>query len=379
MKTYAFKVLLVLALLPVSCSKSTPNDIETDAQSRVTDDVDMLVFVRKGSSHTAEAWKNNKENVLVPVERQPSFLGLTNPSMTSVGSESIAFFGSQNACEGNLVLYSVEKDEQTEHLVVEGSGFCDWEITAMTHTASEVYLAYELPLVNKETSYFVRRVSLTGPNPQFVDIPLAKRAVDLEAVGEKLFILDFDAEVTDENGLVIMDLNQNEILHEMNLGYHAGSMLRDANGHIVIAYPELHTLINSTTLAVSHTQYDEETAPNFFDSPLHIFNALGQMHYVRTTKNAATEHIAATYDFGKNLTTLYYFENLLTKPQLDIEVNIKRITSMGHDRSANVLYIGYQKTATPEKGGILRLSLDSTTGYLDNTNIDGVPVVLYVN
>jgi hypothetical protein len=378
MKTYAYWASIMLAFLFVSCAKTAPDDLMNNPDTVFPDASNLIVLVRKGSSITAQEWQSKEDGSLEPSERTPNFSGILNPIMLSLKEESIAFFQTDTFCDGEVILYDVHKNMETSSFVFDETGNCNWELTAMTHTESELFLAYILEMEGKDKAFFLRRVPFNSETPEFVDIPLTKKAIGLEPVGNKLFVLDFDEDITEENGLVVIDLEQNKKTYEMNLGYDVGNIFKDTNDNIVIAYPELHTLVNSATLAMTYTQYEEGTAPDFYDSKISLFDSSGNMFYLRNYDGGETENIPGVYDFDNNLGTLYYFQNFLTQEQLEMELNINKAMSLAFDNKEQILYIGYQKKDDTSKGGILQLKLYPELVYLANSNLDGLPEAICI-
>ena len=184
--------------------------------------------------------------------------------------------------------------------------------------------------------------------------------------------MTFDEEITDENGLTVMDLNTKELIHEMNLGYDARQMIKDIDGNLIISYDELHTLLNSSTMDVQYIGYEVGKEPKFARSETSYLDAEGKLYYQRPNEGGIP-HIPAVYDFPLKTVYLYIYENFLTEAQIEFEFEIGDTTIVSYDEANNLMLIGYKKSSDPNKGGLLRVKPVPEPAFIDNIDLDGVP------
>ncbi len=103
------------------------------------------------------------------------------------------------------------------------------------------------------------------------------------------------------------------------------------------------------------------------------------MFFQKTITAASIETVPAIYDFEKNNTVVYLYENFLTEAELNVQYNIGMTTSIGYDEKNDFVLIGYQKKGQQNKGGILRISPSPDFKIIDNIDLEGVPQTIFVN
>ncbi|MEM9143667.1 MAG: hypothetical protein AAGA86_11815, partial [Bacteroidota bacterium] len=212
----------------------------------------------------------------------------------------------------------------------------------------------------------------------FLDIPLDIKPLQLVHENGKLFVMAWDEEATRENVLLVMDGETNELVHEMNLGFDAKRLFKTPDKHIIVSYDDLHTIIDSSTMASQFVRYPEGTHPNFSDSDFRYFDSSGLMYYdMLAGTHSIYPKIPAVYDFSTQTAVLYAYENFLTEAQLTFELEIENTTLVHFDGQNNQMLIGYKKSSNPNKGGILRIRPVPDPKYLGNLDLDGVPYLLY--
>ena len=225
----------------------------------------------------------------------------------------------------------------------------------------------------------VRIIDLNSEEFSFVDVALDKKPVDLALANNRLFILTHDIEVSDENRLSVMDIDSNNLIHEMNLGFRARRIFTDMNDDIIISYDELHTTLNSSNLSVLYTNYGEGIEPEFTANSSDHFDLDGRLYYPKISESVSVyPEIPAVYDFTQNLTILYAFENFLTEAKRDFEFEIETATAINYDKENDMILIGYKKV-DKQKGGLLRIKPAPEPAFIDNIDLDGVPYEIFIN
>jgi hypothetical protein len=194
----------------------------------------------------------------------------------------------------------------------------------------------------------------------------------------RLFILTFDEDITDENGMVVLDLVTNTPVYENNLGYNVRQLLKNKDGNLLICYDGLHTIFNSTTLGVQYVNYGVGTEPNFSSAKSTHFDLEGKLYFERPTGDEIHPNIPAVYDFDLSTTYLYLFENFLTQEQIELEYEIGDTTMVSYDTTNNLILIGYQKTGDTGKGGLLRIKRTPDPELVDQIDLEGIPYDIYL-
>jgi len=195
----------------------------------------------------------------------------------------------------------------------------------------------------------------------------------------RLFVLTLNEFVTDEYHLSVLDLNTNQQIVEVNLGYSALKLFKNNSEQVLISYPELHTTLGQISLDKTYTIYSENTAPDFITTKDSFLDSSGKMYFQKAMLNTEIAMVSAIYDFQTNNTVVYLFENFLTESDINVKYRIATTTSIGYDEQNNYMLIGYQKKGEVNKGGILRITPAPDFKIIDNIDLDGVPQTIFVN
>lgn len=374
MKTYNIFYAL-LALVIVSCSKSDADEL--NIQKPQSTDADYVMLL-SGDGMLSTQLLNANAEVITLNPAASSLVDKTIPNLSSMKGSSFLQYHKSDICGGILTQHDFNTDASTEIVVFEDLMDCDLTATAITSSTNSIFISYTLKNTNPD-SYLVRIIDAKSTDFSFVDVILDKKPVDLAIANNNLFILTIDEQVTDENSISVLDLSSNTLIHEMGLGYDAQRIFKDGNDDIIISYEELHTTLNSSTMAVVYTQYETDTAPNFVNSTSNQFDVSGKLYYPSISGQHSTyAEIPAVYDFTKNLIILYAFENFLTESKRNIEFEIETTTAVGYDQENNLILIGYKKSGS-SKGGLLRVKPAPEPAFVDNIDLDGVPFEIIVN
>ncbi|WP_419211700.1 hypothetical protein ACNR9Q_13260 [Maribacter sp. X9] len=374
MKTYKSVAILLMAFSFVACDKST-DGISEESQTTVT--ADYTIFL-KGSNRLDTQILTSAQDGLVVKDETSAFVSTPLRSLKYRTSEKISYYSTSN-CEATVQVYDVIKDTSIALEVFTDLDVCSIEVTAMAHTDESIFLSYVRELEGKDRQYVLRFISLTEGTPTFVDIPLDERPVDLVPSTNRLFVLTLNEFVTDDFHLQVIDIASRESLMELDLGYDATKLFKNNLEEVIISYPELHTTLDPVTLDKKYTMYGENTAPGFLTSKDFFIDSSGKLYFQKTIASAAIATVPAIYDFQKNKTVVYLFENFLSETELNVKYNIAATTAIGFDEKNDFILIGYQKKAQQDKGGILRISPSPDLKIIDNLDLDGVPQTIFVH
>lgn len=375
MKTYYIYFALV-ALSFFGCQKSdtSPSPGEGDSTNI---DADYAIVLNENSMLRTQLLNANAE-VITLNPAKSGFSDTTIPELKrTLGTDFLQYHKTGN-CSGTITKHNFDTDKSTAITVFEDLNDCDLTATSITQFGDAIFISYVLTTVNAD-KYMVRIIDATSSAFSFVDISVEEKPIDLAVANNRLFILTFDEKITDENTLFVLDLGTNTLIHETNLGFSARRIFRNSSNNIIIGYDELHTTVNSTTIATAFTQYGEGIAPNFAETTSNLFDRSGRLYYPAASGSISTyPEITAIYDFAENLTTFYAYENFLTEAQRNFEFEIETTTAVGYDEANDLILIGYKKINSQE-GGLLRIRPVPNPAFVDNIDLDGIPLEIIIN
>ncbi len=374
MKTYNILCML-LAVVVIGCNKSDEGDGGGGNDKSV--DASYALLLKTGDMLSTQLINANA-NVITLNPAQSSLTEKEIPQLTYSKGANFLQYHKTGDCSGEIIKHDFSDDSSTEIQVFADLGDCDLTATTIAETNNSIFIGYEFEKASMPNDYFVRVIEMGTTD--FVDVVLDKKPIGLAIANNRLFILTLDEEVTNENSLSVMDLTSNTLIHEMGLGYDAQRIFENSQDNIVISYPELHTNLNSSTLAFDYTQYTIGTEPGFVSSnSTYYFDLDGKLYYIMPPgSNSIYPVIPAVYDFSQNLTTLYAYENFLTETKRNFELEIETTTMVGFDHKNNLMLIGYKKTGSSGKGGLLRIKPVPEPAFVDNIDLDGIPYAIFV-
>ncbi len=380
MKTYTI-LCAIFALLIFSCSKSESvlvNDEEGENESPSID-VNYITLLSKNGFLKPQLLTANGEAIaLNPTES--SLAEKTIPDLSFVDGSYFMQYHKVGACAGELTTHDFNSDTTAEIAVFTDLNDCDLTATAIAKSGNLIFISYQVTSSNP-SDYLVRIIDLNSSEFSAVDISLDNKPVDLAISNNRLFILIFDELITDEYNLTVLDISTKAFIHEMGLGNSVRRIFTDTKDNVVISYDELHTTLNSNTLDFVYTQYPNGTAPEFGNTKSTNFDLEGRLFYpMDPSANSTYPLVPAIYDFSKKLVVLYAYENFLTEEERNFEYEIETTTGVAYDEKNGVMLVGYKKMSTADKeGGVLRIKLAPEPKLIDNINLDGVPIEIFIN
>ncbi len=378
MKTY-FTICVLFVLLIFGCSTSEPFSENEEENIDPGVDADYVTLLSKNGMLKPQLLNANGEAVTL----NPETSALTEkavPDLSCIEGSYFIQYSKDGNCSGQVTKHDFSSDTTTDIAVFTDLNDCDLTATAIAKAGNSLFISYVVSSASPD-DYFVRIIDLNTSEFNSVDVSLPKKPVDLTVANNRLFVLTFDELITDENSLSVMDIANNTLIHEMNLGYSVRRIFTDIQDNVIISYDELHTTLNSSSMAFEYTQYEGNTAPNFSNSESLNFDLSGRLFYpMDPGTNSAYPMVPAIYDFSKKLVVLYAYENLLTEEQRNFEYQIKTTTTVGYDEKNGFMLIGYEKlSSAATDGGLLRIKLTPEPAMIDNIDLDGVPTAILIN
>lgn len=361
--------------MTIGCSKSS--DAIGAQENDDFQKTDYVLLLKSNEEITSQLLNISKSKVTLSSENS-NFARTAFPSKVLQKDSRFGYYQKSNSCNGEFVLHDFTDDTSKRVAVFPDLSDCELEVTSFEYFGDQLYIAYEVTDALNSPAYFLRIIDLDDSVIAKIDIELSKKPLQLAIAKDFLFILTLDLEVTDENSLSILELSTNDLVHEIGLGYNVGQIFTNTKQDIIIAYPELHTVLNSETWSVNHVGYDSGKEPKFHASVNHFLEKDGRLFYSMPVENATHSEIPAIYDFTKSLTTLYYYGNFLTSVQLEEEFKVGTTTMVSYDPINKVMLVGYQKKDDLNAGGLLRIQLEPEPKFLDNTNLEGAPHYIYI-
>ncbi len=363
----------MLAFSFFACEKSSD---QVDEEIATNVQVDYTVFLQN----------NNQLNGIVVGSANDEFaVKSTVNSFSNIPSNAIKYrtttdigYYSTTNCQATFQRFNAEDSSSESVSLFSDIDACSINVLAMAYSNELAAVAYERELLGKDKQFVVRINSTTDAAVNAVEISLEKKPVDIVMSSNRLFVLTLNEFVSDEFHLSVIDLDDNEVLIELDLGLDAQRLFTNNNGMVIISYPELHTILNPLTLEKSYTTYGENTEPGFVTTKDFFLDSAGKFYFQKNIPSAEIEEVPAIYDFEKNSTVVYLFENFLTETELNMRYSIDQTTSIAYDEKNNYVLIGYQKKGQVDKGGILRITPSPDFKLIDNIDLEGVPKTIFV-
>ncbi len=376
MKTYV-KCLVLLAFFAVSCTSTEETPVNDDDQPNIDADYAML-FTNNGILSSG-LLKADGESISLDPGNTP-FSNAEAPELSYRQDMEWSFYHSKTDCTGEITKFDFNNFASSMISVFEDLSNCELSVKGIAHSDDAFYLAYSLPGSGlKEFDYFVRIIDLTESEPVVTDVSLAKAPEQLIFSNQRVFI--FSRETNEDYSLVVLDTQTAQLIHDLNLDDEALMMFKTIDGHIMISYPELHLIVNSTSMAITSTvRYDDGKEPKFGFNALSYFDPSGNLYYSRPTDLEGTEYanIPGVYDFESNTAILYFYENFLTEEERRFEFEIADTSMVSYDSHNNLILIGYRKSGDSNLGGLLRIRPIPEPAFIDNIDLPGVPLEVFI-
>ncbi|MBT8184989.1 MAG: hypothetical protein KJN76_09115, partial [Eudoraea sp.] len=378
MTTYRICVMLI-AVLALGCSKTENGGSSESEGPNVAADYSVLLS-RTGL--LSETLLNANAELISKNPASSPFESTIFPELRYRDGNTISLFYSKPDCSGELTKVDFSNYDSKRVNVFQDLQDCDLQVNSIAHSSSAFYLAYTVPATGpKETHFFIRTVNVGSGEESFTDLELALEPEQIVIVSDKVFILSSEAEEEDKFALVVLDANSGMPIHEVNLDFNVQRIFKTVDNNIMVSYPDLHLVINSNSMGIIETvRYNEGMEPKFGYTEVSIFDELGNLYYPMPTDMEETDYpnIPGVYDFSTNTAVLYFYENFLTETERDFEFKIGDTSMVSYDTANNLILIGYQKSDDTNKGGLLRVKPIPEPAFIDNIDLDGVPMEIIV-
>ncbi|MCJ7467167.1 MAG: hypothetical protein MUO53_10810 [Maribacter sp.] len=375
MKTYSM-FYMVFVLVFFGCSKTGGEDGNSDPEV-IAGEADYTLLMTSNGQLESQRLNATAETLLINTGEN-KFGALPLPDLTYKEGSKLTMYHAKVDCSGEITTYDFSDQSTQQNVVFNDIPNCAVVATAIVRSETKVYVGYVLAEIDQPKKYMVRVIDGNASEYSYVDVPLDKKPIQFILANNRLFILTFDEEITDENGMVVIDMDTNSLIYENNLGYNVRQLLKNKDGNLLICYDGLHTVFNSATLGVQYVNYGLGSEPNFSSSQSIHFDLEGKLYFERPTGEELHPNIPAIYDFNLSTTYLFIFENFLTQEQVEFDYEIGDTTMVGYDTSNNLLLIGYRKTGDLGKGGLLRIKLNPDPELVDQIGLDGIPIDIYL-
>ncbi len=376
MKTYSI-IYALLALVVIGCSKSSESQpIEEISEKENFFTADYILLQESNGVLTTQLLKSSETRIdLSPAES--TFSNVPFSDVLFLKESIFANYTKLTDCSGQVTVHDFSDDTSNIVAVFDDLVECNSSVTSITVEDNMLYVSYLLEETSKINKYYVRAIDLSVSEDNIVDVELDKKPLQMVYTSGRLFVLTIDLEITDEYSLSVVDGASTTVIHEIDLGYDVEQIFADTNHNMIISYQELHTVLNSNTMSVEYTGYEDGKEPMFSDSKFNCFDSQGRLFYKRPIEDALFSNIPAIYDFSNNLAILYFYDNFLTASQLEFEYKIGDTTMVSYDDTNGIMLVGYKKIDDESKGGLLRIQLEPAPELLDNLDLGGVPYQIF--
>ncbi len=368
---------LLLGLLLLSCSKSEDSSGTPVVDSGVASKYTMLLEqggMIKSTGFNADAIS------LGPGSEDITGLPVDFPEITYREGNSFSFLRVLPDCNPEIRHLTGSGSLLYPDELFAGVAACERRYISLAHSAEYVFIGYSSPGTGiKETLYDIRILALDNSNPSLGGIALENEPIQLFWSAPRLFALEY----TIESGmytLVAYNIQNAESEGQLDLGTGVIKVLKNPAGQLLVSYQGRHLLVDAASLQIiGRVLYNDGKDPRYGDSPATYFDPSGILYYAMPTdfNNTTFAHIAGVYDFAKYTAYLYYFENYLNAEDI-ARYDIKDTKSVAFDHHNGLLLIGYEKEGSTGKGGLLRVKPVPEPKFIDQTDLDGVPLHLIV-
>ncbi len=377
MKTYSYWLAL-LAMLFLACDSG--EEPTGDEKETVSVDADYSVLLTTDDILSSALLNADAETIGINPGTIP-FSNSAAPELNYKEDKLWGFLISESDCSAVIRKYDFETFESESHTVFTDPLNCNLKAKALAFGGSDFYIAYELPGAGVgEKDYFIRALDTSGSDNTFLDIEAEDVPVQMVVSGNRVFVLSMEED--EDFTLAVIDRNTNAFVHEINLDSSVLKLFKNPDGDIMVSYPNQHLIVNSQSMAITSTvRYNDGTEPKFGYNEGSFFDIPGNLYYRMPTNLEGTAYpsIPGVYDFENNTAVLYFYENFLTEEERLFEFEIEDTRSIGYDHKNNLILIGYQKSSDPTKGGILRIKPVPDPAFIDNIDLPGVPVEIFID
>lgn len=376
MKTYNLFYAL-LALVVIGCTKSDDGNNSTD-ETKGAKASYSLILNHSGLLSAIDLSVDGEE--LSVSEKESAFPTMDEPQLRFQEDHVLSLYHTKGDCSGELTVYDFDDDTSQVYGVFDDLDACKVSANAILSTDTKMYIAYGVEVTSKKNNYYVRVLDSGSGEGGFTDVVLDEKPLQMAFANERLFVLTLDGDDTGKNGLAVVDSKTDTVIYSELLSFGARTIFKGPEGNIIVGYDGLHSTIDPATLAIGSTLYQEGSEPNFAVAAAKTFDDDGKMYYDMVSDgHSVYPVIPAVYDFADNSAVLYAYENFLTESQQKFEYAIENTTVVSYDDKNNFILVGYKKTGSEGKGGLLRIKPVPNPKLIDNLDTDGIPYGILVD
>lgn len=376
MNTQRLAVLL-LGLLLLSCSKSEDSDGTPTEDSGVATKYTMLL--EQGDMINSTGF-NADALTVSPGGNQITGLPVEFPEITYREGNSFSFLRVLPDCNPEIRHLSGSGSLLKIDSFFGDTQVCERRYISLAHSAEHVFLGNSSPGTGiKETLHHIRILAMDNSTPLVGRIALENEPIQLFWSEPRLFVLEYNIE-TGMYTLAAYNIQNGESEGELDLGTGVMKVLKNPAGQLLVSYQVRHVVVDTASLQIiGRVLYNDGKDPRYGESPATYFDPSGILYYAMPTdfNNTTFAHIAGVYDFAKYTAYMYYFENYLNAEDIE-RYGIGDTKSVAFDHHNGLLLIGYEKEGSTGKGGLLRVKPVPEPKFIDQTDLEGVPLHLIV-
>jgi hypothetical protein len=367
---------MFMAWLAMGCSKDGVGDNRNESPGLLAD---YTVLIQKdGVLKTARLNADSEGFTVHPSETD--FEEMPIPELSYRNGSKMGFYMPLEDCSATITIHDFSDDTVAHSTVFAEDPNCERNVKSIAFSGNKVLVAYVVVSDTKKDDYLLRIFDWTLGPGSFTDMVLTKEPKQLLVSNNKVFLLTLDTDVTNDYALMALSLESGAITHELNLGEDVIRLAKDGIGNILVSYPNLHSLIDGDTMILGNTtNYLEGKEPKFGYAKSEYFGGQTMYYPMESASKSSYPHIAAVYDFKENLSVLYIYENFLSQAERDLKYEIEDTTMVSFDAKNNLILIGYKKKGDNAKGGLMRIKPIPDPKFLDNVNLEGIPMALFPN
>lgn len=375
MKTYLF-ISMFIACLVMGCSEEGVGDKIDESPSLKAD---YTVLLHK-DGHMKTALLNADSDGITINPGIGDFEMVPVPQQFYRNGNQMGFYSSKEDCSGNITVHDFSDGTTAQTTAFTEDLNCDRNVKSIAFSGNKALLAYVVPKDTKKDDYYLRILDLSEGSNSFEDVSLAKEPIQLLVSNNKAFVLCLDADITNKYSLMSINIDSGVLTHEVVLGTDVLKISKDGMGNILVSYPNLHNLIDGNTMILGvTTNYLLGKEPKFGYTKQEYLGEQTMYYPMESGSKSSYPHIAAVYDFKENLSILYIYENFLSLEERNLKYEIEDTTMVSYDAKNNLILIGYSKKGDSGKGGLMRIKPIPDPKFVDNINLDGIPMELFPN
>ncbi|MCK0147685.1 hypothetical protein MWU78_18665 [Arenibacter sp. F26102] len=375
MKTYLITCMFV-ACLVMGCSEEGVGDKDVESLNLTADYTVLL----KKDGVLQSAYLNADSEGMTVNSSKSDFEVAPLPELSYRNASKIGFYNSLEDCSATIKIHDFGDNTDVNTTVFTEDMNCEFLVKSMAYSKDKAFVAYVDPSNTKKDGYYLRILDLSISPNSYTEVELAKEPKQIMVSGNQVFVLARDSDITDKYAMIVINIDNGTIAHEANLGAEVLKISKDGMGNILVSYPNLHSLFDGKTMILGiTTNYLLGKEPKFGYANSEFFGEQTLYYPMESGSKSAYPHIAAVYDFKENISILYIYENFLTQEERDLKYEIEDTTMVSYDSKNNLILIGYKKKGDSNKGGLMRIKPIPDPKFLDNVDLDGIPMELFPN